>query len=118
RAAVQAAQKRLEQRPDSIGRVSDWNDAVFDLFEANLGETVVLNFLHLSRQWPGQRPIEDVVVIGRAVRGVGRIAGSRVAHAILTELPKVLTKLRTIHDLTTVFAAFRQLADEAPESIG
>jgi nitric oxide reductase NorD protein len=118
RVAVQAAQKPLERRPDSIGQMSAWNDAVLDLFEANLGEAVVLNFLHLSRQWPARRPIEDVVAIGRAVRGIGQIAGSRMAHAILTELPKVLTRVRTVDDLTVVFAALRQLADQGSESLG
>ena len=117
RMAVQAAQKPLERRADSFGQVSAWNDAVFDLFEANLGEAVVLNFLHLSRQWPAQRPIGDVVAIGRAVRSIGQIAGSRTAHAILAELPKILTKVPAADQLTAVFAALQQLASEGRESL-
>jgi nitric oxide reductase NorD protein len=118
RAAVQAAQKSLEKRPDSIRQVSTWNHAVLDLFEANLGEAVVLSFLRLSGQWPAQRSIEDVVAIGRAVRNIGQVAGSRIAHAILAELPKVLTRVATTDELAAVFTALQQLADNGPESLG
>jgi len=118
RTAVQAAQRSLEARPDSIGQVSTWHDVVLGLFEANLGETVVLSFLRLSGQWPAQRPIEDLVAIGRAVRDIGQVAGSRIAHAILAELPKVLTKVSTTDELEVVLAALRQLADGGPESLG
>jgi nitric oxide reductase NorD protein len=118
RTAVQAAQRSLEKRPDSIGQVSTWNDAVLDLFEANLGEAVVLSFLRLSGLWPAQRCIEDVVAIGRAIRNIGKVAGSRVAHAILAEMPKVLTRVATTDELTAVFAALQQLADNGPESLG
>ena len=113
-AAVQAA---LKKRPDSHERVSTWNDTVLGLFEANLGEAVVLSFLRLSAHWPTQRPMDDVVAIGRAVRDIGQIAGSRVAHAILTEVPKVLTRLVTTDELEAVFSALRQLANEGPESL-
>lgn len=115
--ALQTAQKSLRKRPDWFGQVSAWNDAVLDLFEANLGEAVVLSFLHLSGQWPAQRPMDDVVAIGRAVWEIGRVAGSRVAQAVLAEVPKVLARLVTIDELKVVFAALRQLAVEAPESL-
>ncbi|MBR0694033.1 nitric oxide reductase activation protein NorD [Bradyrhizobium lablabi] len=108
----------MEKRLDPVGQVSTWNDAVLDLFEANLGEAVVLSFLRLSEQWPAQRPIEDAVAVGRAVRNIGQVVGSRIAHAILAELPKVLTRVATTDELTVVFAALQQLADNGPESLG
>jgi nitric oxide reductase NorD protein len=117
RAAVQAAQISLQKRVVGIVQVAAWNDVVHDLFEANLGEAVVLSFLRLSDQWPAQRPVEDLITTGRGVREIGRVAGSRVAHALLAELPKVLAKLATADDLTTVFAALQELVEVAPESI-
>ncbi|WP_160168966.1 VWA domain-containing protein [Bradyrhizobium sp. Ai1a-2] len=88
-----------------------------ELFEANLGEAVVLSFLRLSGQWPAQRSIEDVIAIGQGVRDIGRVSGSRVAHALLAELPKVLERGATTDELTAVFDALEQLADDGPESI-
>ena len=116
--AVQAAQKSLDGRADLIDQVSTWHDAVLDLVEANLGEAVVISFLRLSGQWPAQRPIADVVAIGRAVRDIGQVAGSRIAYAMLAELPKVLTKVTTTDDLAAVFAALHQLAHGGSESLG
>ena len=118
RTAVQAAQRSLEARSESSEQVSNWNDAVLDLFEANLGEAVVLSFLRLSERWPAQRTLQDLVVTGGAVRHIGLLAGSRIAHAILGELPKVLARLATSEDLTAMFAALQQLANEGPESLG
>src|SRR5579871_5238465 len=93
RAAVEAAQASLKKRPDAPAQMSAWNDAVLGLFEANLGEAVVLNFLRLSGQWPAQRSMGDVVAVGRAVWDIGQVAGSRLAQALLAEVPKVLARL-------------------------
>jgi len=115
RTAVQAAQKSLEKRP--IEQVSTWNDAVLGIFEANLGEAVVLSFLRLSGQWPAPRSVEDLVAIGRAVRDIGQVAGSHVAHGMLAELPKVLTRVASAEDMEAVLAGLRRLADDGPESL-
>jgi len=117
-AAIQAAQASLEKRQEWPEQISAWNDTVVGLFEANLGEAVVLSFLRLSGQWPVQRPIDDAIVIGHAVWDIGRIAGSRVAHAMLAEVPKILARLVTSAELKLVLAALRQLADEGRESLG
>jgi nitric oxide reductase NorD protein len=115
---VQAARASLQRRPEWINRLAVWDDVVHHLFEANLGEAVVLSFLRLSEQWPQQRTAEDLTAIGCAVREIGCGAGSRVAHALLAELPKVLPGLATADELITVLAALRQLVGAAPESVG
>ncbi|OKO84466.1 hypothetical protein AC629_21505 [Bradyrhizobium sp. NAS80.1] len=117
-AAARAAQKRLGERSDAVSQLPPWNDVTLDLFEANLGEAVVLSFLRLSGQWPTRRPIADVVAIGRAVHRIGQLAGSRVAYATLAELPKVLMGIATTDELRTVLTALGQLAEEGPESLG
>jgi hypothetical protein len=115
---MQAARTALERRPDLADRMASWDDAVRALFEANLGVTVVEGFLRLSEHWPAQRSAEDLLEVGRAVRDIGRNAGSRVAHATLTELSKVLPRLASAADLRTVLAALCQLASVGPESTG
>ncbi len=116
--AAQRARTALERRPDLADRMASWDDAVRALFEANLGEAVVVGFLRLSEHWPAQRSAEDLFEVGRAVRDIGRSAGSRVAHAALTELSKVLPRLANAADLKTVLAALCQLANVGPESAG
>ncbi|WP_426434696.1 nitric oxide reductase activation protein NorD [Bradyrhizobium genosp. P] len=117
-AAVQAARAALQRLPAPIGRLAAWDEAVHGLFEANLGETVVLGFLRLSEHWPALRPAEDLIAIGYGVRDIGRSAGSRAAHALLTELSKLLPRLADAGELTAVLAALCQLADAGPESVG
>jgi hypothetical protein len=116
--AVQAARAVLRRRPAPFDWLAPWEEAMHGLFVANLGEAVILGFLRLSDQWPAQRSAEDLIAIGCGVRDIGRSAGSRVAHALLTELSKVLPRLERAGDLTTVLAALCQLADAGPESVG
>ncbi|WP_052833135.1 VWA domain-containing protein [Bradyrhizobium sp. LTSP885] len=116
--AVQAVRAALQRRPAPFDRIAAWDETVHGLFEANLGEVVVLGFLRLSEQWPAERSAEDLIAIGCGVRDIGRSAGSRVAHALLTELSKVLPRLGSAGDLTAVLAALCQLADAGPESVG
>ncbi|WP_029080618.1 nitric oxide reductase activation protein NorD [Bradyrhizobium sp. th.b2] len=116
-AAVQAARATL-QPVVSFDHLAAWDEAVHGLFAVNLGAAVVLGYLRLSERWPVQRPADDLVAIGRAVSDIGRSAGSRVAHALLTELSKVLPRLAGAGELTAVLAAFGQLADTGPESAG
>ena len=115
--AVQAARAVLH-RIGSFDRLAAWDEAVHDLFEANLGQAVLLGFLKLSEQWPALRSTDDLIAIGRAAGDIGRSAGSRVAHALLTELSKVLPRLAGAGELTAVLAALGQLADAGPESVG
>lgn len=117
-AGVQAARLTLQRRPDGIDRMAAWNDVVRGLIEVNLGDAVVLGFLRASGQWPLGRSVADLVVIGRAVWKIGRVAGSRVAHALLAELPKILAKLASADELATALAALEGLAEAAPESVG
>ena len=116
--AVQATRARLERRPELAGRLAIWDVAVRGLFEANLGEAVVLNFLRLSEHWPAQRSAHDLLAIGRGVADIGRSAGSRAAQAALTELSKVLPRLADTGELSPILAALCQLADAGPESVG
>ncbi|WP_298256769.1 nitric oxide reductase activation protein NorD [Bradyrhizobium sp.] len=116
--AAQAAQASLQRRPEWIHRLAAWDDAVHDLFEANLGDAVVLNFLRLSEQWPAQRAADDLLAVCLTVREIGCGAGSRVAHALLAVMPRILSRLATADALMTLFAAFRQLVEAAPESTG
>src|SRR5262249_3725995 len=53
-----------------------------------------------------------------AAGDIGRNAGSRVAHALLTEMSKVLPRLAAAGELTAVLAALGQLAETGPESVG
>ncbi|MGY3483216.1 nitric oxide reductase NorD protein [Bradyrhizobium sp. USDA 4011] len=115
--AVQAARTTLH-RMGSFDRMAAWDEAVHDLFEANLGQAVVLGFLKLSEQWPALRSTDDLIAIGRAAGDIGRSAGSRTAHGLLTELSKVLPRLAGAGELTAVLAALGQLADAGPESVG
>ncbi|MCA6121406.1 hypothetical protein J6500_05740 [Bradyrhizobium sp. WSM 1704] len=117
-AAVQATRAALERRPELAGRLAIWDVVVRGLFEANLGEAVVLGFLRLSEHWPAQRSVHDLLAIGRGVADIGRGAGSRIAHAALTELSKVLPRLGNAEELSAVLAALCQLADAGPESVG
>jgi hypothetical protein len=117
-AAVQAAQLVLQGHPDGSGPMAAWSDVVRALIEVNLGDAVVLGFLRASTQWPPARPVSDLVVIGQAVWKVGRATGSRVAYALLSELPKVLAKLASTDELTTLLIALEGLAETAPESVG
>ncbi|VIO65108.1 hypothetical protein CI1B_02040 [Bradyrhizobium ivorense] len=116
--AAQTTRAALERRPEFASRIAIWDVAVRGLFEANLGEAVVLSFLRLSEHWPAQRSAHDLLAIGRAVTDIGRSAGSRIAHAALTELSKVLPRLAGANEVTTVLAALCQLADMGPESVG
>ncbi|QOZ25090.1 nitric oxide reductase activation protein NorD [Bradyrhizobium sp. CCBAU 51753] len=116
--AVQTTRAALERRPEFASRIAIWDVAVRGLFEANLGEAVVLSFLRLSEHWPAQRSAHDLLAVGRAVADIGRSAGSRIAHAALAELSKVLPRLAGANEGTTVLAALCQLADAAPESVG
>ncbi|WP_461354548.1 nitric oxide reductase activation protein NorD [Bradyrhizobium sp. USDA 4454] len=116
-AAVQAARAALH-RTGPLDHLAAWDEAVHELFVANLGEAVVLAFLHLSEQWPARRPTDDLIAIGRAARNVGRNAGSRAAHAALTEISRVLLRLAGAGELTAVLAALAQLAAVGPESLG
>lgn len=114
--AALAARASLQAQPQWVSWLARWDDAVCDLFEANLGEAVVLSFLRLSRQWPVDRAADDLLVVCAAIREIGCIAGSRVAYALLSEVPKIVAQLATTDALTTCFAALRQLVTEAPES--
>ncbi|GCC46573.1 hypothetical protein chiPu_0030965, partial [Chiloscyllium punctatum] len=105
------------QRAGAIDHLAAWDEAVHDLFGANLGHAVVLGFLRLSEQWPAQRSTADLIAIGHAAGDIGRGAGSRAAHGLLTELSKVLPRLAGAGDLTAVLAALGQLADAGPESV-
>ncbi len=116
-AAVQAARTAL-QRTGWFDHLAIWDEAVHALFEANLGQAVVQGFLRLSEQWPAQRSADDLIAIGRAVRDIGCSTGSRAAHALLTELSRVLPRLAGAGELTAVLAAFDQLAATGPESAG
>lgn len=115
--AVQAARAALQRRFGGLDDLAAWDEAAHSLFEANLGQAVVLDFLHLSEQWPAQRSAGDLIAIGRAGREIGCRAGSRVAHALLSELPKVLPRLAGTGELTAVLAALSQLAEVGPESV-
>ncbi|WP_194455180.1 nitric oxide reductase activation protein NorD [Bradyrhizobium sp. CCBAU 53421] len=115
--AVQTARAALH-RMGSFDRLAAWDETVHDLFEANLGQAVLLGFLKLSEQWPAQRSTDDLIAIGRATGDIGRSAGSRAAHGLLTELSKVLPRLTDAGELTAVLAALGQLADAGPESVG
>ncbi|MGY3446467.1 nitric oxide reductase NorD protein [Bradyrhizobium sp. USDA 4473] len=115
-AAVQAARAALH-RTDQLDHLAAWDETVHELFAANLGQTVVLTFLRLSEQWPALRSTDDLIAIGRATRDVGRNAGSRAAHALLTEISKVLPQLASAGELSTALAALGQLADMGPESV-
>jgi nitric oxide reductase NorD protein len=117
-AAVQTTRAALERRPELVSRLAIWDVAVRGLFEANLGEAVVLSFLRLSEHWPAQRSAHDLLAVGRAATDIGRSAGSRIAHAALTELSKVLPRLAGTTEVTTVLTALCQLADAGPESVG
>ena len=81
--AAQAARASLQAQPRWVVHLARWDDALVELFQANLGDAVVLSFLRLSQQWPAERAPDDLVVIGVAVREIGSVAGSRVAHALL-----------------------------------
>ncbi|MGL3214867.1 hypothetical protein [Bradyrhizobium sp. BR 1433] len=116
-AAVQTARAAL-QRTGWFDHLAVWDEAVHALFEANLGQAVVQGFLRLSEQWPAQRSADDLIAIGRAVRDIGCSAGSRVAHALLTELSKVLPRLAGAGELTAVLAALDELAATGPDSAG
>ncbi|QPF87284.1 VWA domain-containing protein [Bradyrhizobium genosp. L] len=116
--AVRTTRATLEGRPELANRLAIWDVAVRGLFEANLGEAVVFNFLRLSEHWPAQRSAHDLLAIGRGAADIGRSAGSRVAHAALTELSKVLPRLAGAGEVTTVLAALCELADAGPESVG
>ncbi|WP_375780153.1 nitric oxide reductase activation protein NorD [Bradyrhizobium sp. ma5] len=115
--AVQSARAALH-RMGSLDLLTAWDEAVHDLFEANLGQAVVLGFLKLSEQWQAPRSTDDLIAIGRAAGDIGRSAGSRTAHGLLTELSKVLSRLAGAGELTAVLAALGQLADAGPESVG
>lgn len=117
-APLRAAQLSLRNGPDWIGHVADWNDVILGLIEANLGEAVVIGFLHISKRWPVQRSPQDLVIAGRAVWKIGRAAGSRVAQALIFGLPEVLPKLATNDALVTVLTALQDLAEAGPESVG
>ncbi|WP_407165265.1 nitric oxide reductase activation protein NorD [Bradyrhizobium sp. ORS 111] len=108
----------LQSRSEPINRLAFWDETVHGLFEANLGEAVVLVFLRLSEQWPAQRSVDDLIAIGRAGRDIGRNTGSRVAHALLAELSKILSRLAGAGELTVVLDALRRLSEEGPESVG
>jgi len=114
--AAQAARASLQAQPRWVVHLARWDDALVELFEANLGDAVVLSFLRLSLQWPAERAPDDLVVIGAAIKEIGCIAGSRVAYALLSEVPKIVPKLATTDALMTCFAALRRLVAEAPES--
>ncbi|NEU96568.1 VWA domain-containing protein [Bradyrhizobium uaiense] len=116
-AAVQAARAALYRMapPDHLAA---WDEAVHDLFEANLGKAVLLGFLQLSQQWRAPRSTYDLIAIGRAAGDIGRNAGSRAAHALLAEMSKVLPRLSGAGELSTVLAALGELADVGPESVG
>src|SRR4051794_11205693 len=114
--AAEAARTSLEQRSEWTTRLAAWDGVVQDLFEANLGDAVVLGFLQLSARWPEQRNADDLVALGRGIRDIGCSAGSRLAHALLTALPKVLPRLAAPGALTIVLDALRRLVDEGPES--
>jgi nitric oxide reductase NorD protein len=114
--AAQTARTSLQVQPRWAGHLARWDDALVELFEANLGDAVVLNFLRLSEQWPAERIPDDLLVVCGAVREIGCIAGSRVAHALLSEMPWIVPQLATTDALTTCFAALGQLVREAPES--
>lgn len=116
-AAVQTARAALRRtgQPDHLPA---WDEAVHHLFEANLGQAVLLGFLRLSEQWPARRPADDLIAIGRAAGGIGRSAGSRVAHALRAEMSKVLPRLADAGDLAAVLAALGELAEAGPESVG
>ena len=116
--AAEAAQASLQRQPQWTGRLAAWDDAVHDLFEANLGDAVVLSFLRLSEQWSAERTAEDLLAVCSAVREIGRGAGSRVAHALLTAMPRIVPRLTTTDELFTLFAALQKLVEAAPESVG
>lgn len=114
--AVQVARAVLEPRAEWVNRLAAWDAAVQELFEANLGEAVVLGFLKMSAQWPAEREPGDLVTIGQAVRHIGCGAGSRTAHALLVELPKVLPRLAQPQELAAVLMALQRLVEEGRES--
>ncbi|GKQ49777.1 hypothetical protein BRSPCE3_06320 [Bradyrhizobium sp. Ce-3] len=106
------------QRIAPFDHLAAWDEAVHDLFAANLGHAVVLGFLQLSEQWPAQRSTDDLIAIGRTASNIGRNGGSRVAHTLLAEMPKLLPRLAGAGELTAVLAALSHLAETGPESVG
>lgn len=116
--AVQTARAAMQHRAEWIGNLGAWNDVVCSLFAANLGEAVVVSFVKLSGQLSQQRSPDDVIVLGLAVRDIGCGAGSRTAFALLAETPKVLARLATADELSVILEALRELAEQAPESVG
>lgn len=115
-AVLHATLTALGRRTDKVD-LAGWDEILLGLLNANLGEGTVRGFLRLTELWPLDRSAADLLVVGEAARHVGREAGSRSAQVLLLAMPKLLPRLPTSVDLMIVFAALRQLAEVAPESV-
>lgn len=96
---------------------SAWSDTVRGLLEGNFGAAIVRGYLALTERWPAERPLRDVVGIGKALRVIGRETGSTAVRTLLDGLPKILRHLVQPPDLPKVLTAFERLAKGAPESV-
>lgn len=94
-----------------------WFETVLRLLEANLGASTLRAFLRISKRWPRDHTMIDLVALGDTAWHVGRESGSTNAQVILVHLPQSLRKLTKPGDLKTILAALRRLAEHAPESM-
>ncbi len=116
--AVQATRATLGPSPragPAVSQSGTWRCAVSSRpISARPWSSKLLTALRAP--WPAQRSAHDLLAIGRGVADIGRSAGSRIAHAALTELSKVLPRLGDAEALSAILAALCQLADAGPES--
>ena len=115
--AFHAAKAALQRRSDLADQLGPWDEILLGLMDANLGDLAVHAWLRVSEGWPATRPVSDLLAIGRAVRLIGRESGSRGALALLTELPKVLSRLPAPADLALALEAMMELARAAPDTV-
>jgi nitric oxide reductase NorD protein len=93
-----------------------WQEAVLGLLEANLGLSTVHAFHGVTDRWPPDRPVADLVMLGRSLRNIGRHAGSGCARAVLGNFPAILHRLTQAGDLALVLSALERVGEAAPES--
>lgn len=108
---------RLLARRLNEAEFSAWCDTVRDLLEGNFGAPIVRAYLALAERWPSERPLGDLVGIGKALRVIGRETGSTAVQALLDGLPRIFLRVRQPLDLAKVLADLERLAKAAPESV-
>jgi hypothetical protein len=112
----QTARAALAESGEAI-EVDAWHEVVLALLEANLGASTMRAYLRISEHWPDERPVADLVSIGRASARIGRDAGGSAVRALFAELPGALWRLPSSAELAKLLGTLEQLATSAPESV-